>query len=101
LARSQDGVEDSIFRENFEGFGVDGGFGQPHAFGAAFEAMFEVGDAPFDLGNFIAAVGQRKNHVVVGLRDRGTVAAKFGGAQTVGFEEGFVNARGLVFHPGK
>ena len=41
-------------RHQVEHAAVDGGLGQPHAFGTAVEAVLEVGDAPADLGEGVA-----------------------------------------------
>ncbi len=45
---------DAFLRHEVEDVAVDGGFGEPHAFGLAAEAGFEVGDAPADLGAGVA-----------------------------------------------
>ena len=65
-----------LLRQDFEGLDIDGCFGKPHAFGLAPEAMLEIANAPDHLGLLIAPVGQRHDHVVVGLRDGGAVPAK-------------------------
>ena len=78
---------------------VDGGLGQPHAFGPAAEAVLEVGDAPADLGERVALAGERHDDVVVDLRHGGAVAAVALGAGVVGVEDHAVGARGLVGEP--
>ena len=70
LRGGEDGELDSVGGEHFKGLDVDGGLGQPHAFGRAIEAVFEVADAPDHLSLLVAAIGQRHDHVVVDLRNR-------------------------------
>ncbi len=69
LVWREDGVEDAFAGEEVEDAAVDGGLGEPHAFGAAVEAVLEVGDAPADLGECVAAAGERHDDVVVDLGD--------------------------------
>ena len=78
---------------------VDGGLGQPHALGAAAEAVLEVGDAPANLRDGVAPAGQRQDDVVVDLRDGRAVAAVALRAGAVGVQDGAVGARGLLRHP--
>ena len=75
---------------------VDGGLGEPHAFGLAAEAVLEVGDAPADLGEGVALAGERHDDVVVDLRDGGAVAAVALRAGLVGVEDHAVGAGGFV-----
>ncbi len=76
LRRREDGELDAVGGEDFEGLDVDGGFSQPHAFGIAIEAELEVANSPYHLSLLVAAIGQRHDHVVVDLRDGGTVSGK-------------------------
>ena len=78
---------------------VDGGLGEPHAFGFAVEAGFEVGDAPADLGEGVAAAGERHDDVVVDLGHGGAVSAVALCADLVGVEDHAVGAGGLVVQP--
>ncbi len=87
--------------EEVEGLAVDGGFAEPHAFGAAAEAVFEVGDAPADLGLGVASAGEGKDDVVVGLGESGAVTAEVGGAGMVGVEDHAVGAGGFALEPGE
>ena len=73
--RREDGELDALLGQEVEDGAGDGGFGEPHAFGLAAEAVLEVGDAPADLGAGVALVGERHDDVVVDLRERGAVAA--------------------------
>ena len=75
---------------------VDGGLGEPHAFGLAAEAGLEVGDAPADLGEGVAAAGERHDDVVVDLRHGGAVSAVALRAGVVGVEDHAVGAGGFV-----
>ena len=99
LGGGEDGEPDALLRHQVEHVAVDGGLGEPHAFGLAAEAMLEVGDAPADLGERVAAVGERHDDVVVDLRDRGAVAAVALRAGPVGVEDHAVGARGFVGQP--
>ena len=65
----EDGELDSFGGHHVQHAAVDGGLGQPHAFGPAAEAVLEVGDAPADLRDGVAPAGQRQDDVVVDLRD--------------------------------
>ncbi len=76
LVGREDGELDAFLRHEVEHVAVDGGFGQPHAFRLAAEAVLEVGDAPADLGEGVAGAGQRHDDVVVDLRDGGAVAGE-------------------------
>ena len=87
LVRRKDGEEDTLGGHHVEDFAADGGLGEPHAFGAAAEAVYEVGDAPADLGDGVAAAGERHDDVVVNLRDRRAVAAVTLGAGAIGVED--------------
>ncbi len=75
LRGCEDGELDALLRHEVEHAAVDGGFGEPHAFGSATEAVLEVGDAPADLGDGVAAAGERHDDVVVDLGDGGAVSA--------------------------
>jgi hypothetical protein len=67
LGGGEDGELDSLLRHEVEDAAIDGGFGEPHAFGFAAVAGFEVGDAPADLGKGVAAIGEGHDEVVVDL----------------------------------
>ena len=54
LGGGEDGELDALLGEEVEDVAVDGGLGEPHAFGLAAEAVLEVGDAPADLGEGVA-----------------------------------------------
>src|ERR1700687_478253 len=91
LARGQDDEFDAVSCKGLEGLGVDSGFGEPHAFRRSSKTMFEVGNTPFHLRDFVPCVCQRENHVVVGLSQRGTVAREFFLAGLVRFEQSLVS----------
>ncbi len=74
LVRGKNGEPDALLRHQVKNFAGHRGFGQPHAFRRASEAMFEVSDAPPDLGACISLVRQGHDDVVVDLRDRRAVA---------------------------
>ena len=99
LDGGEDGELDALLRHEVEDAAVDGGFGEPHAFGFAAEAGFEVGDAPADLGEGVAAAGQRHDDVVVDLGDGGAMAAVALRAELVGVEDHAIGARGFVLEP--
>ena len=80
---------------------VDGGLGEPHAFGLAAEAVLEVGDAPADLGEGVAGAGERHDDVVVDLGEGGAVAAEADGAGAVGLLDHVVGAGGFIGEPGE
>ena len=56
LRGGEDGELDALLRHEVEHAAVDGGLGEPHAFGFAAEAELEVGDAPADLGEGVAGL---------------------------------------------
>ena len=99
LVGGEDSELDALGGHQVEHAAVDGGFGEPHAFGTAAEAVFEVGDAPADLGDGVAAAGERHDDVVVDLGERGAVAAVTLGAGAVGVEDHAIGARGFVGDP--
>lgn len=101
LNGGEDGELDAFLGHEVENVAVDGGLGEPHAFGFAAEAVFEVGDAPADLGAGVAFAGERHDDVVVDLRDGGAVAAVAGGGGEVGVEDHAVGAGGLFQQPGE
>ena len=61
--------------------------------------MLEVGDAPADLGEGVARVGERHDEVVVDLGEGGAVSAVALGADFVGVEDHAVGAGGFVLEP--
>ena len=65
-----------LFRQHFQGFGINGCFWKPHALGLASEAAFKISDPPLHLRDLIAPVRQRKDHVVVSLRDGGAMSGE-------------------------
>ncbi len=95
----EDGELDAFLRHEVEDVAVDGGLGEPHAFGLAAEAVLEVGDAPADLGEGVALVGERHDDVVVDLGHGGAVAAVALRAGLVGVEDHAVGAGGFVVQP--
>src|SRR5215472_3135278 len=101
LPGSQNRELDSVLGQDFQGLGVDGSFWQPHAFGLATEAAFEVLDPPPYLRHFVATIGQGQDHMVVALGDRAAMTGITAAALLVRFENGCVNAPARVLHPGK
>jgi len=99
LMGREDGVLDAFGGHHVEHAAADGGLGEPHTFGASFEAVFEVSDAPADLSEGVAAAGERHNDVVVDLCDRGAVAAVAVCAGDVGVEDAAIGAGSLVGEP--
>src|SRR5258708_19882677 len=73
LYGGEDGELDALLGHEVEDAAVDGGFGEPHAFGFAAVAELEVGDAPADLGEGVALVCEGHGGGVV---DRGHVATR-------------------------
>src|SRR5437763_711483 len=92
LARSKNRELDPVGCEHLQRLRVHGGFGKPHSFRLPFETTFKIFDAPFDLSFLIAAIGQRKDHVVVALGDGGAVSGEMLLAFLVGFQNGGVDA---------
>ena len=99
LVGGEDGVKDSLLGEEVENLAVDGGLGEPHAFGLAAETVFEVGDAPADLGEGVAGAGEGHDDVVVDLGEGGAVAAEADGAGAIGFLDHVVGAGGFIGEP--
>ena len=67
LPGRHNGELDAIAGQDFQGFQVDGRFGQPHPLRAASKAVFEIGNPPIDLGNFIVDGAERQDGMVVCL----------------------------------
>ena len=88
-------------RQDVERFQIDRGFGKPHAFRIASEAMAEIFDAPDHLGQLVARIGERHDHVVVALRHRRTMAGEALRADAVGFQDFPVGFGCFVLHPGQ
>jgi hypothetical protein len=99
LDGGEDGELDAFLGEEVEHAAIDGGLGEPHALGLSVEAMLEVGDSPADLGEGVAPVGQRHDHVVVDLSDGGAVSAVTLGAGVVGVEDHAVGSGRVVEEP--
>ena len=97
--RRQNRETDAELGEQLERFQIHRGFRQPHSFRRALESIFEVADAPEDLRDPIAAVGQRHDDVIVNLRHGGAVAGKIFLAFPVGVEDRRVDFRRLGFQP--
>ncbi len=101
LGGRQHGELDTVGSQHFEGLDIDSGFGQPHAFGVAIEAVLEVSQTPDHLGLLVSAIGQRHDHVVVNLGDGGAVSGEALLAGNVGVEDGLVGFGSAVGHPGE
>ncbi len=99
LVGREDGELDALGRQQIEHAAVDGGLRQPHALGAAAEAVLEIGDAPADLGESVAPAGQRHDDVVVNLGDGGAVTAVAQGAGAVRVQDHAIGAGGTVGEP--
>src|ERR1700742_2081462 len=63
--------------------------------------MLEVGDAPANLGNAVAGVGQGHDDVVVDLGHGGSVAVVAQHALAVGVADHAIRAGRVLFQPGK
>ncbi len=99
LDGGQDREFNAFLSHEVENVTVGCGFGEPHAFGFAAVAGFEVGDAPADLGEGVAVIGKRHDDVVVDLSHRGAVSAVTLRADFVGVEDHAVGAGGFVLKP--
>ena len=64
-----DGEAQSKFSHDVEDLEIHSRLGKPHSFGPTAKAMFKVANSPNDLSVFVAAIGKRQDHVIVGLRD--------------------------------
>ena len=84
LDRRQHDKLQTRLSQQLESNKVDGRFRQPHRFGRAPEPALEIREAPLNLRPFIAKIRERKNHVVIGLRERRPMAAKSLLTRTVG-----------------
>ena len=82
-------------------FEIDRGFRQPHAFRLAAEARFEIANAPEHLRVLIVPVAQRKNRMIVALRDGASMPGKSLPAFFVGVENGLIGFRLFCCHPRK
>src|ERR1019366_3751620 len=91
----------SILGQDLESFGIHGGFRQPHSFGAPSEPAFKIPHSPLDLSHFVPAIGERKDHVVVTLRQSGSMTGKPFRTPLVGLKNRLANLGSLVFHPGQ
>ena len=101
LARGQDREADAGVGQDAERFQVHGGLGQPHALGVAAEAGAEIRHAPFDLGDLVAPVGQRHDHVAVGLGQGRAVAVETLHGEPVRVHDGLVEPRMVPVQPGQ
>jgi hypothetical protein len=101
LARREEGEADALLGHQIQGFQVDGRFGEPHALGLSTEAMFEVLEAPQDLGALVGPRGQGHDHVVEGLGQGRAVSPAQLPALLVRLDDGPEDVRGLPLHPGE
>ena len=92
-------VQNAVLGQKFERLDIDRGLGQPHAFGLAPEAMDEVGDAPDDLGLFVARIRQRHDHVMVCLGDCVAMTSEVLTTFLVGVENAGIGFRIGAFQP--
>ena len=76
LPRRENRKNDSIFGKHFERLRIDCRLREPHSLGLPSKAAFEILDSPLNLRHLVATVRQRKNHVVVTLREGGSMAGK-------------------------
>ena len=76
LVGREEDEADAVLGEKIQRFKINGGFRKPHAFRQAPEATAEVGDAPANLRNAVAGIGQRHDDVVVDLSHGRAVAGK-------------------------
>ena len=74
LVRRQHRKLDAVLGQQFERFRVRRRLRQPHPLGQRAVVALVVGDAPANLRDAVAAVGQRQDDVVVNLRHGRTVA---------------------------
>ncbi len=65
--RGQDGEFNSLFRKDIQGFQVYGGFRKPHPLGFPAKAVLKISNSPAHLGNFVRAISQRHDNMVIGL----------------------------------
>src|SRR5882762_3515634 len=101
LPWSEDREAYSEFRQQIKSFEIHCRLGKPHALGCAAEAVLEVPQTPDDLGPSVAAVRQRHDEVVIGLRQRRAVAGKRLHAIRVRLNHGGVDVRCVLLQPGK
>ena len=101
LVGGEDREQDSIARQDVQRLQVDGGFGEPQALGLPAEAMAEIGDSPGDLCALVPGVGQREDHMVVGLGQGRPVPPERFPAFSVGLHHGAVGPRLVLFEPGQ
>ena len=101
LVRRQDGELDPQRAQDLQGLHVHGQFRQPQPFGIAVEAVLEIANAPENLRVLMARAGQRQDEVVVGLRQRRSVAGEQLHALAVGFQDALVGPGRVLFYPGK
>ena len=101
LAGGQDREQDALGGHDVERLEVDRRLREPHPLGPAAEAVFEVADAPEDLGPLVAARGERHDEVVIGLGHGRPVAAEAGARRLVGLEDGPVGPGVRALQPGE
>ena len=90
-----------VFSQYFQGFGIGGGFREPHPFWLAAKTGFKIADSPNDLGLFVAAIGQGQNQMPICLSHGGTTPPSNCSALFVGLNDGLISGRICFFHPGK
>ncbi len=87
--------------QDFQRLQIDGGLRKPHALRIAPKTVLEIANAPADLRDPIARVGQRQDHMVVTLCDGGAVSGKTFAAFEVGFPYAAICVRSTFLHPGE
>ena len=91
LVRSQNQEAHPRLGDHAQGLGVDGGLGQPQAFGRAAKAVLKISQAPPHLRPLVGQAGQREDGVVIGLRHAAAVPAMASHGLPVGVEDALVD----------
>ena len=99
LVRGEERELDAVLGEELERFSVGRGFSEPHALRRSAVVIFVVGDAPANLGDAIAAVGEGQDHVVIDLRHGGTVSVIGLAAAALAIEDHAIGAGGVFAEP--
>ncbi len=94
LPRRKDREPDALLDEDPQHIVVDCSLRKPHTARRTAEAVLEIGQPPADLRPDITLVGERQDHVVVGLRDGAT-------PDSVGFEHALVHLGVVDLEPGQ
>ena len=99
LARSQDRELDALGGKNFQGFQIYRRLREPRTLGITRKTMLKIFNAPKNLRALIARVRERKDGVVVSLRESSAVSGKKFLALAIAIEDALIAFWRALLHP--